>query len=141
MMYFPKYLRTGYCYKPWCDGPIVDIIDLLRNRPDLQYITENWWMICTTQNDKDLYDYFTKCKDLFAWINKNLLYTIGVDDHVTTGVKLRIATGMLNNKVKKKEISKEYAEVIHNEMCKTMYFTRNYILDESLPFQECSCLA
>lgn len=71
---------------------------------------------------------------LMRWINKNIALGLGIDSYQTTGVKIRIATSMLNNLVQKNIISQNRANLIHDRLVFNVEAERVLLINEELPF-------
>lgn len=71
---------------------------------------------------------------LMRWINKNIALGLGIDSYQTTGVKIRIATSMLNNLVQKNIISQNRANLIHDRLVFNVEAERLLLINEELPF-------
>lgn len=65
------------------------------------------------------------------WVNKNIVFNLERDTAQTTGVKLRIATGMLN---KLKSLSEEDKKIIHENLTTNVYNEMFKIAANQLPF-------
>lgn len=65
------------------------------------------------------------------WVNKNICQKLTDDCILTTGVKLRIATGMLNKLESLTDLEKIQ---IHCNLVLNVKKEQNKILDETLPF-------
>lgn len=65
------------------------------------------------------------------WVNKNIVFNLERDTAQTTGVKLRIATGMLN---KLKSLSEEDKKIIHENLTTNVYNEMFKIAASQLPF-------
>ena len=65
------------------------------------------------------------------WVNKNIVFNLEHDTAQTTGVKLRIATGMLN---KLKSLSEEDKKIIHENLTTNVYNEMFKIAASQLPF-------
>lgn len=65
------------------------------------------------------------------WVNLNICLPIASDTIITTGVKLRIATGMLNKLESLTDLEKIQ---IHSNLILNVHKEQNAIIDESLPF-------
>lgn len=68
---------------------------------------------------------------LKGWITYNIILNLGNDSPVTTGVKVRIATGMLN-KIESLTVLEKIR--IHDDLILTIFKEQNAIIDEELPF-------
>lgn len=65
------------------------------------------------------------------WVNKNIVLHLGSDFHMTTMVKLRIATGMLN---KLESLTSLEKIKIHDNLTLNIHREINVVLTEDLPF-------
>lgn len=65
------------------------------------------------------------------WVNLNICLPIASDTVITTGVKLRIATGMLNKLESLTDLEKIQ---IHSNLIRNVHLEQNAIIDETLPF-------
>lgn len=98
----------------------------------------NTRMFCL-ESDKDdelLYEIWRN-KDLsniVVWINKKITLTLGLSDYRTIGVRLRIATGMLNKLVAEGKLSKDFCIRMHDNFVKTINSEISAINTEDLPF-------
>ena len=72
--------------------------------------------------------------DLLRWVNKKIVLTLGVADYRTIGVRMRIATGMLNKLVYEKKVSIKIGACIHNNFVTTINREISAISTEDLPF-------
>lgn len=72
--------------------------------------------------------------DLLRWVNKKIVLTLGVADYRTIGVRMRIATGMLNKLVYEDKISMKIGACIHNNFVTTINREISAINTEDLPF-------
>ena len=83
-------------------------------------------------DDDILYEYCTNegLRTVVSWINENILFPIEKDSRVTTQVKLRIATGMLN----KLNLSSSLSVWIHQNVSKNILEVGSDVLTEDLPF-------
>ena len=75
-----------------------------------------------------------KLIDLLQWINKNIVLGLGIDSHQTRGVKIRIATSMLNNLVYQNIIDANFANRIHDRLVFNSEREAFQIATEELPF-------
>lgn len=73
-------------------------------------------------------------KSVIKWININILLRLKDDSYITTGVKIRIATSMINKLVGQEKLKKDYALLAHDILVANVAEVRNILLDESLPF-------
>ena len=67
-----------------------------------------------------------------AWVNRNIVINLGLDSRETVGVKLRIATCMLNKLTSIDEITKIE---IHSNLTRNIWYEQDIIDVEDLPFQ------
>ena len=68
----------------------------------------------------------------YIWICKNIILQLDLLNHITLGVLIRIATGMLN----KIDIPKGNKLILHEHMVKNIQNEYFKIITESLPFVE-----
>lgn len=66
-----------------------------------------------------------------AWVNRNIVINLGLDSRETIGVKLRIATCMLNKLTSIDEITKIE---IHSNLTRNIWYEQDIIDVEDLPF-------
>lgn len=71
---------------------------------------------------------------LTQWINENITLSLGIDNYITINVKLRIATGMLNNLVNKGLVSSISAIQYHDRLVSNVRNEVSILLTEDLPF-------
>ena len=96
-------------------------------------------MVLSSDGDVDydlLYEIWRN-KDLSKltqWINENITLSLGIDNYVTINVKLRIATGMLNNLVNKGLVSSISAIQYHDRLVSNVRNEVSILLTEDLPF-------
>ena len=76
----------------------------------------------------------TYLKDLLKWVNKKIVLHLGISDYRTIGVRMRIATGMLNKLVYEDKISIKIGACIHNNFVTTVNDELSAINTEDLPF-------
>ena len=97
-------------------------------------------MIAPILEDEDnidiLYEVSTNnhLRILVRWINRRITLFIGIADYRTLGVRLRIATSMLNKLVENDIVPRDIAEKIHYYLCNNVRNECNLITDEDLPF-------
>ena len=87
-------------------------------------------------NDEVLYEIWRNdsLRDLLRWVNKKIVLTLGVADYRTIGVRMRIATGMLNKLVYENRVSIKIGADIHNNFVTTINREISAINTEDLPF-------
>jgi hypothetical protein len=76
-------------------------------------------------------------KDLHGvleWINKKITLRLGIADYRTIGVRMRIATGMLNKLVSEGRLSRKMNITIHNNFITVINGELSAINTEDLPF-------
>lgn len=73
-------------------------------------------------------------QDLLRWVNKKIVLNLDISDYRTIGVRMRIATGMLNKLEKEGLISKKLSIRIHNNFVTTINGELRGINTEDLPF-------
>lgn len=148
---FSNYLKWSWPESKKNDG--VSIKSIIEHMRDVHkkdkfhgyYCIEiNPHIIVDSPLTKDMYNmpgtYVFECftnKDLvnvIKWINKNILLQMTEDSCITTGVKTRIATGMINKLVWQNKLDKNYGVLAHNILVANVEEIRNKILDEDLPF-------
>lgn len=98
----------------------------------------NTRMFCL-ESDKDddiLYEIWRNdsLKNIISWINKKITLSLGISDYRTIGVRMRIATGMLNKLVAEGNLSKDLCIRIHDNFVKTINGEIAAINTEDLPF-------
>ena len=98
----------------------------------------NTRMFCL-ESDKDdeiLYEIWRNehLRNIITWINKKITLVLGIADYRAIGVRMRIATGMLNKLVAEGELSKEFCIRIHDNFVKSINSEISAINTEDLPF-------
>lgn len=73
-------------------------------------------------------------KTVIRWINKNILIQLTNDSYITTDVKIRIATSMINKLVNQEKLKKQHAILAHEILVANVAEIHHVLLDESLPF-------
>ena len=102
-------------------------------------ILQNTRLFMSYDNDKDdelLYEIWRndKLHSIVTWINKKITLVIGIADYRTIGVRMRIATGLLNKLVAEGDLSKNISIRIHDNFVKTINGEMSAINTEDLPF-------
>jgi len=69
-----------------------------------------------------------------VWMNRKITLQLGLVDYRTIGVRLRIATGMLNKQMYDGSLSKKFNQLIHNNLVKNVEREMAAINTEDLPF-------
>ena len=77
---------------------------------------------------------FERMQKVIQWINKNITLRLGIDDYQTIGVKLRIATSMINNLADNNIISKKLSILMHMNLAFNVRGEIGRIQTEDLPF-------
>lgn len=97
-------------------------------------------MIALFNNDEDDYDIIEavwqskELQEWLEWVNTKITLSIGVESYMTLGVRLRIATSMLNKLVDNNVVSVKIAARIHNNLCDNTWSENSLCIDEDLPF-------
>lgn len=97
-------------------------------------------MIASFTNDEDDYDIVhaiwgsQELRQWLYWVNTKITLQLGLQNYITLGVRLRIATSMLNNLVKSDVVSIPIAAKIHNHLCDNVWNEHSLIVNEGLPF-------
>lgn len=96
-------------------------------------------MITSFIDDEDSYDIYYAVQQPLAkywlnWVNRKITLQIGIQSYQTLGVRLRIATSMLNNLVDKDIISVRIAAKIHANLCENVWNENSLVIGENLPF-------
>lgn len=92
---------------------------------------------CITVNNNQLRTswlnmYFNRdLRDLNIWINKNIVLCLGDENATTIGVRLRIATSMLN---KCYSIDDDEKRELHTALTQRIWNEYYSVVDEQLPF-------
>lgn len=93
---------------------------------------------CFLELDEErMYDYILHYKDLYdviCWINKNILTQLDSLESKTLGVRLRIATAMLNKVVKTNNINELVGMIIHDNFIKNLRGLYFDLQTDELPF-------
>lgn len=84
--------------------------------------------------DEKLWMMKPKAQKMLFFINKKILYKLPNMDNVTLGVRIRIATGMLNNLEKDGTIPKDICILYHERLVKRVKEISSAIWTEGLPF-------
>lgn len=96
--------------------------------------------VLTSNEDITTSDYIYQCynndafRKVIVWINKNILLQLTKDTYITTEVKIRIATGMINKLVKQEKLDRDYGIIAHDILVANVREVRSIIVDEDLPF-------
>lgn len=72
--------------------------------------------------------------DILIWVNKKITLQLGIADYRTLGVRMRIATGMLNKLTKEGLLSKDMNINIHENFINAINGELSLINTEDLPF-------
>jgi hypothetical protein len=72
--------------------------------------------------------------DILMWVNKKIILFLGIADYRTIGVRIRIATAMLNKIVYEGHLSEKLADRIHNNFISSLNREICAINTQDLPF-------
>lgn len=147
---FSKFLKWVWRSSNLNDDNLRVIIDHMRNSYEKDERTAYWtiltfpWIITKSVLTENEYittsDYIYQCynndglRAVVVWINKNILLQLTKDTYITTEVKIRIATGMINKLVAQEKLDKDYGMVAHDILVANIRELQNNIMDEELPF-------
>lgn len=84
--------------------------------------------------DEPLYMLKPDVIEWLKWINKKILFSIPKDNMYTIGVRIRIATGMLNNFQKDGTLPKEICLAYHERLVNNANRLVSLVNTEDLPF-------
>lgn len=107
-----------------------EIIKALANSYDGEF---NRFFICNA-DDETLYILKPKAIDVLKWINRRIVFELPNVDYRTVGVRIRIATNMLNKLVEEDIIPKHVAIVYHTRLVDRVGEVLGKINTEDLPF-------
>ena len=96
------------------------VFSLCDNEVDDEILYEIW------RND-DLHN-------ILVWVNKKIVLLLGLADYRTIGVRMRIATGLLNKLVYDGRLSVKLSNKIHRNFVTTINGELSEINTEDLPF-------
>lgn len=124
------------------DAKPSEIYDQLRNayNQGVKGIMFTTRAFASFENDKEdcdiIYEIWRNSylRYLLKWSNIKIVLQLGLMDYRTIGVRLRIFTGMLNNLVDEKLLSKQIALRIHDNFVTTINREMSAINTEDLPF-------
>ena len=115
--------------------------DCLRNayNQGVEGIVENTTVFAMNEDKVDydvIYEVWRnkQLHDLLVWVNKKIILPIGIADYRTIGVRMRIATGMLNKLVIEEVVTPKLAAIIHNNFITIINGEISAINTEDLPF-------
>ena len=96
-------------------------------------------MFVPRNEDEDFYEVYYAVQNPLAkywlrWVNRKITLQIGVENYQTLGVRLRIATSMLNGLVSKGIIPVRTAAMMHINLCENVWSENNLVVNEDLPF-------
>lgn len=72
--------------------------------------------------------------NIIRWVNENIVMCVIDDNIITSNVKMRIATGMLNKAVDENKLNKDYAILAHDILVANIAELRFDLATEQLPF-------
>lgn len=118
-----------------------DIYTALRNayNQGATYILYNAELL-TQKDENKRYDLMYKCcinkdlKNIISWINKKIILKLDIHDYRTIGVRLRIATGMLNKLVHEGKLSRDVGIKVHDTLVFNLNREISAINTQDLPF-------
>lgn len=84
--------------------------------------------------DEPMYILRPKAQKLLIWINNKILYQLPYISYQTAGVRVRIATGMLNNLEKDGILDKEVCLIYHKRLTERVKEISSAIQLEEIPF-------
>jgi hypothetical protein len=139
---------TNYL-SPYYDAGLLPEVD--QNKPSKIYeqlriaynqgadVLDTLRMFSPLTEDEDLYDiYYAVQNPLLKywlhWVNRKITLQIGLHSYQTLGVRLRIATSMLNDLVDKGAVKTSIAAKMHANLCDNTWNENNLITNEDLPF-------
>lgn len=116
-----------------------EIYNQLRNayNQGVEGILDNIRMIAPIEEGEDYYDIIQQhdsFKRWLHWVNKKITLEIGKETYRTLGVRLRIATGMLNNLVDNHIMSITAGINIHLNLVENVERETSLVTNEDLPF-------
>ena len=76
-----------------------------------------------------------EAEHVLIWINNKILYQLLDMDYITMGVRLRIATNMLNKLTQQNIISKDVSILYHDRFIERIKGIYSVAMTEDLPFQ------
>ena len=118
----------------------MDIYDRLRNiyNQGVEGIIDNVEMFALHNEDEDevIYEICINphLRTIVRWVNKKIVLLLGIAEYRTIGVRLRIATGMINKLVHEKKLSIEKAQLIHDSLVFNLNREISAINTQDLPF-------
>lgn len=82
------------------------------------------------------YDIFSNpdIKPLIKWVNTRIVLKLGIATYQTIGVRMRIATGMLNKLVYDRKVSRRLGIILHDTLISNLNDELSAINTEDLPF-------
>ena len=148
MNVFPKFLKQTWSDGSCDDVHIRDIIDHLVKLIDKERFY--WEFLIQPQifikSELTLNEYFgqsryiTQCltndafRAVIVWVNKNILLQLTKDTYITTNVKIRIATSMINKLVMQEKLDKDCGILAHDILVHNIKELQSLINTEDLPF-------
>ena len=118
-----------------------EIYDELRNayNQGVEHLLNNTRVFVMNDDDIDceaMYEIWRNepLRNILRWVNKKIVLTLGIADYRTIGVRMRIATGMLNKLVYDGKLSMKIGACIHNNFVTTLNREISAINTEDLPF-------
>ena len=103
-------------------------------------ILNNTRMIAPITEEEDNYDIIEEVwrnshlQFIVRWINRKITLCIGIETYRTLGVRVRIATSMINKLVNEGYLSKRMSMRIHYYLCENVRNESSLVVNEELPF-------
>lgn len=144
---FPKFLKSLQIRQP-DDLKIKEVIDRLAQQINDEtfawaFLRQPYIFVKSALTETEYFgqsDYVTRCfiNDAFRavciWVNKNILLQLTKDTYITTNVKIRIATSMINKLVMQEKFSKECGILAQEILVSNVRELRGLMDSEELPF-------
>ena len=73
-------------------------------------------------------------RKVLSWINKHVLYSVGIDYYITVDVYVRIGSSMLNKLVEDGILTKDLSIAYHDNLIRNLKDLISTMNEESLPF-------
>ena len=119
----------------------IEVYDKLRSiyNQGAEYLLDNVEMFAQHDETEDdvIYEICINpdLRQIVEWVNKKLVLQLGIIDYRTIGVRLRIATGMINKLVHEKRLSEKTGMLIHFSLVSNLNREISAINTQDLPFQ------
>lgn len=118
----------------------IEVYDKLRSiyNQGAEYLLDNVEMFAQHDETEDdvIYEICINpdLRQIVEWVNKKLVLQLGIIDYRTIGVRLRIATGMINKLVHEKRLSEKTGMLIHFSLVSNLNREISAINTQDLPF-------